>query len=197
MSCLQTIPTQSQSVFYDLWQFDRRAKAVSVESGLSFDDYLNHCHIETRRGKRRGVEFTPAFANNSDQLRKVLSQEAWQYCHGRSPMPERISLAELRQALVIKEQKMRSRLRRRFSKKQKEIVARHVFVNDYNGGYLRVRATIAYLSWKLGYPSNKIAEQLFMAAPNVRIILYRLCNIARQLGYETFPKRRKRKSFTR
>jgi len=44
MSCSQIIPTQSQSVFYDLWQFDRRPIAVSVDSRLSFANDRDHKH---------------------------------------------------------------------------------------------------------------------------------------------------------
>lgn len=35
MSCLQIIPTASQQVFFDEFQFAKRARAVSTESGLS------------------------------------------------------------------------------------------------------------------------------------------------------------------
>jgi hypothetical protein len=73
MSCLQILPTipPRPGLTFDEFQWQRRAKAVSAESEISFADY-GRMHSFQIRGRRRAREFAPTFANNSEQLRKVL-----------------------------------------------------------------------------------------------------------------------------
>lgn len=187
MSCLQIIPTQPPhpGLTFDLFQFAKRSKAVSAESGIAFSDY-GRMHSFGIKGKRRQREFAPAFANNSEQLRKVLAVSAFRYCRGgRAPFPEGITLAELRSMADAKFNQWQSRRLDNFPAVEQEMVRRHIRSVERAGGYLHLHAAVAYRSWKLGYTSGQVASELQMTAPGVRLVLYRLSKIAKSLGFET------------
>lgn len=175
MPSLAMLHSPDPPLRFDEHQFaGRRVHAVSAESELSFSD-LDRIHIFGLKGKRRR-EYIPAFAASDEKLRKVLATAAWQYCGGRRPIPDFLegNLAELKRLVAARDEQWHGRPASDYPKSQLEMWQRHVFTTGWGGGYLQVRATIAYLSWRLGWPSNKIAEQLYMTPWNVRIILYRL-----------------------
>jgi hypothetical protein len=170
---------------FDEHQFYRRRKAVKQDTGISFGDY-RHMSTFRNRGGRRAWRFAPVFVNNAEQLRNVLAKAAWQAVRGgRLPIPKDISLAELKR---LTENKLDTTWKRVALDGKSPNACRHFTYTNLAGGWLERHAAIAYLSWKLGYPSTDVAAQLHTTPQNVRIILYRLCNIARKLGYETFKR---------
>lgn len=187
MSCLQILPTMPPhpGLGFDEYQWQRRSKAVSAASQISFSDF-DRMHAFGIKGRRRQREFTPAFANNSEQLRKVLAVSAFRYCRGgRVPVPEGITLEELRGMADAKFEQWSSRRLENMPAVEQEMVRRHVRSVEHAGGYLHLHAAVAYRSWKLGYTSGQVASELQMSAPGVRLVLYRLSLIAKELGYET------------
>ena len=133
-------------------------------------------HVFTRGVFSFRTKFIPPFAHNDKQLAHVLAVGAWQYAHGRQEMPADITLEGL---LRVTNKKF---MNYGGSNKQKE---RHKFVYE-NGGYMRVHASLAFRSWRLGETSPQVATALHMTPQQVRITIYRLIKIARKLGYETF-----------
>jgi hypothetical protein len=191
MPGVQILPAAppSHGLSFDLYQFAKRPNAVAVATQISFADY-SHMHAEQRKSHRyKG--FIPKFAANNEQLRLVLTVAAWKYCHGgRIPMPDWINLSELRRMTAEKFKSSQARSLDGLPEAEKRMLERHLFSTGYAGGWLQLHATVAYLSWRLGYSSPQIAEQLWMQAPGVRMILYRLTKLARELGLETFaPKK--------
>jgi hypothetical protein len=177
---------------FDLHQFaGRRAHAVSAATQLSFGDY-GHMHTEHRKTQRFGG-YIPAFAKNDEQLRHVLSLMTWHYCFGRSQDAYfhlfARNLPELERQANVKFQEWLTRRQDHLSKEERRKYKRHLYVVDAAGGWLRLRATIAYLSWRLGQHSTEVASQLFMSPPGVRMVLYRMTRCARKLGFETFTPR--------
>lgn len=197
MPAVQLLPPRPPrpGLGFDRFQFDHRAIRVSAETRITFQD-----NVQTiQRGTFRCQRWHPAFANNAAQLRKVLAFVVWQSAHGRMAMPEglendlprlkRLAKTRLDQRwhmALARDEKRKRWHHKTLSKRSKEIIARHVFTESWAGGTLQILAAVAHLSWRCGYSSPDVAKQLYMAAPNVRIIRYRLCNAARRLGFETF-----------
>jgi hypothetical protein len=147
-----------------------------------------HVH---RHSATRGRRFIPEFATNPEQLRKVLTLFAWRYARPtkkkNSPVPDAITLDELRRITderFEKDLKQNRRPASQISQRENEAFERFCFV--YDQGWLRVHAAVAWRSWLLGYESTQVAASLFMTPQQVRIILWRLNLIARELGFDTF-----------
>ncbi|MFZ0738443.1 MAG: hypothetical protein WAM96_15215 [Candidatus Acidiferrales bacterium] len=177
-------PSPPPGLSFDNCQFEKRAKAVSATTGISFSDY-QRLHVE-RRKSQRCKKFIPAFAYNGQQLRMVLATAAWRYARGQLSFPEGISLAELKQITDQKFENWCNRRQDHLTGAQRALIQRHILSISHAGGWLQLHSAIAYMSWKLGIPSTQIAERLYMTAPGVRIILHRLTKIARLLGFDTF-----------
>jgi hypothetical protein len=189
MGTIQMLPPQppDPTLHFDLFQFDKRRMAVTIKSRITFSD-LEHMHVESRAAQRPN-RWIPVFAANDKQLKHVLAVSAWRYANGgKMPMPENLSLDTLKRITARAFQQKMTRSLVNMTEAQRDMLRRHVRSVDGAGGYLPFKAALVYKSWRQGLPSTQVAEQLWMTPPNVRIILYRLCNIARSLGYETFPR---------
>lgn len=194
MSCSQIIPTRGVTVLpmqpprpgsgFDEFQFQKRAPAITAKSEITFPDY-SRMHAFNIKGRRRR-EYIPTFAWNNRKFCKVLAVGSWRYAHGRQPFPEGITLSELRRSADTKFNEWAARSLDSLPEAEREMVLRHVSSVERAGGWLQLHATVAYLSWRLSYVAPAVAEQLGLAAPGVRKILYRLTKVARLLGYETF-----------
>jgi hypothetical protein len=172
---------------FDLHQFDRRSKAVSATSRLSFADF-GSMHVE-RRAAQRCKRWIPAFSKSDRQLRRVLAVGAWQYVNGgRVPVPDGLenNLAELKRITNQKFEKWTSRSLDGLSAVEQRMLQTHIYCTERAGGWLQLHATVVWLSWRLGYTSPQVATELWISAPCVRLLLYRMTRIARALGYETF-----------
>jgi hypothetical protein len=196
MPNIQLLPPgpRRRELQFDQYQFHRRARRVSAESRLTFTDAVHIVSPGTCRRQR----WRPEFANNSAQLRKVLAVAVWQSAHGRRAFPEGLEsdlprLKELAKTSIgrwsrtlAEDQKRRKWHHKRLSEHQRKIIARHVFTESWSGSMLSFLAAVSFLSWNLGRTSCEVAEQLYTTPWHVRIIRYRLCNIARRLGFVTF-----------
>jgi len=161
---------------------------ASSKSNLAFADIKN-MHIVRRVGGFR-ARWTPAFASNDKQLLHVLVQRAWQYMHstrsGKVPSKFLDSKEELqlRLAAVFEERK------REWGKPGEHGHWNHEVhkATVERLGYLELQTAVAYRSWRLGQTSTDIAANLGITPANVRTILYRICLVARKLGYKTFTR---------
>jgi hypothetical protein len=179
---------------FDRFQFDKRALRVSVESRLTFQDAVHVVSPATFRWQR----WRPEFVSNASQLRKVLAVAVWRSVHGQRAYPEGLE-SDLSKLNALGEQSIarwsrtlaRDHKRRKWhhkslSEHQRKIIGRHVFTESRSGGKLQFLAAVAHWSWNLGLTSCEVAEQLHSTPWHIRITRYRLCNIARDLGFATF-----------
>jgi len=185
------LPPAPQTVHFDdhAWAC-KRTRVVSEESHLAFSD-IQRMHVH-RHSATRGRRFIPEFATNPKQLRQVLTFFAWRYARPtkkkNAPVPEGITLDELKRVTderFEKDLKQNRRPKNQISQRETDAFERFCFV--YDQGWLRVHAAVAWRSWLLGYESTQIAAGLFMSPQQVRIILWRMNLVARELGFNTFP----------
>jgi hypothetical protein len=166
---------------FDDWQFQNHYQThpVSVESKLSFADYGRMSTQHRAQGRR----WVPPFAKNGKQLQRVLLVRVWRYCHSATPAPENIDWQQLNKAA---QQRVLSyyKIRATSPTIQKEMHAQHVAAVIKCGGYLQLQAACAYRGWLLGENSVSVGESLGISPNCVRVILQRLRDIARSLGYD-------------
>src|SRR2546422_499918 len=82
---------------------------------------------------------------------------------------------------------------------QSRMRATHVEAVETAGSYAARLASIAYLSWRLGYTSDQIVDVMAgeVSRRAVRVNLYRMVQRAQALGYETFVPHQRREGFRR
>lgn len=191
---------RDSSLAFDKFQFQKRIRAVSSESRISFSDFES-MHIATHSTFRH-KRYIPAFATDPAKLRKVVALAAWRYVHCGARMSDGLE-NNLPKLIRITDKKFARDdakvIRKRARKLQRVIRARYKAVNNLQGrgGWLKVKAAIAFRSWRLGETSPQVAAQLCMTPYSVRVVLYRLCEIAEQLGYKTFKRRRQKRKLRR
>jgi hypothetical protein len=186
------------ALFFNQFQFEKTyVNAVTKESGITFSD-KERMHIE-RHIVRRHKRFIPVFATDPAKLRKVIALAAWRYAHAGAQMPEDLQ-NNLPELLRITDEKFvrddAKDIKKRACDREHLIRSRYKLVNNLQGkgGYLKVKAAVCYRSWILGETSPQVAAQLCMSPQQVRIMLWRLCKIAEELGYETFKRRHRQRN---
>jgi len=164
---------------------------VSAETKIAFTDFKSSMSIHDRK-TFRNKRWIPEFALNDQELRHVLAQKAWQFVHGgkEETVPDLLigNMKEL-EFMVAEKQKRLQEFGKPGDTANWNFIVHEDIVKRF--GYVGLHAAIAYRSWRLGQLSTQIAEDLRITPYNVRIILYRLCEIARKLGYATTFQRNK------
>jgi hypothetical protein len=186
-------------------KFDRRTwrssrRRVTKEMGdanLSYSDFLNGFHIKQRAtAHEMRLRYTPLFASDDEKLKLVIAQQSYNYIrvsiqgisafYGGESVPN--GLVINRPALEKLANRATENWKKRIFNRNEMNRYSHVTSVEANGGYVAMRAAIAYRAWRLAKDSHTIAEEMGVDWRNVRIILYRLCEVARRLGLETFPR---------
>jgi len=178
---------------HNAWR-ERPIKALG-DKELSWSDFQNGMHIKVRAtANEMRLLYTPAFANNDEQLKLVVAQQAYSYI--RSSLPgikqfyggERVphGFIRNREALESLTAKALEARRRQVNNTWQHYV--HLTWADNHGGYLALRATIAYKAWREAKDSTTIANEMGLNPAGVRQILNRMCETGRRLGLETFPR---------
>jgi hypothetical protein len=72
---------------YDQSAWQRRPKAVSINSQLTFNDFET-MHVEIRNDRSGRKDCIPVFSHNNEQLRLVLAKMVWQRCHSNLKFPD-------------------------------------------------------------------------------------------------------------
>jgi hypothetical protein len=186
-------------------RFDRRSRRPFrvrlakdlAGAELSYSDYQNGLHIQSRAtAHEMRLLYTPIFASNDEQLKLVVAQQAYDYIkasHAGTSLfynSERVPNGFLlnREALEDLANKA-TESRKTYNQTGQQInLYRHILWNERHGGYVALRAAIAYKAWRLSKDAHTIADELGMNHCAVRQILNRLCKVARRLGLETFPR---------
>jgi hypothetical protein len=186
-------------------RFDRRSRRPFrvrlakdlAGAELSYSDFQNGLHIQSRAtAHEMRLLYTPIFAGNDEQLKLVISQQAFDYiCASHAGTTrfynsERVPNGFLlnREALEALANKA-TEARKKFNQSKQQInLYRHISWNQRHGGYVALRAAIAYKAWRLAKDAHTIAIDLGMNHCAVRQILNRLCKVARRLGLQTFPR---------
>jgi hypothetical protein len=182
------------NLHFDPFQFaGRRRWPVAAEftqhgwtsNGIAYEDRMQTAPSSVPLRHKR---WTPAFAASDDKLRRVLLQRAWFYLHGSGRLAsapddwKTINDAATKKALESKMNFSKCPAHKRAENKA------HMAAVKQAGGYLELQAALAYRAWRLGHDSVGIAEALGMSPQSVRVNLQRLCNAARDLDFETFPR---------
>jgi hypothetical protein len=179
-------PDEKSGLHFDRCIYDSlRTRMVSAKSQLTFTD-IGTMHAE-RRAVKNGF-YIPTFAGNDSKLRLVLAQQAWSFVkQGNSRVPADLvhDFRKLEAMCMAKVASDRTRLEKMsFYDPQYVTLGQNIGLTE-KFGYLRLRARVAYLCWRLGWDSCIVAEQCGITPMHVRNILNRLCFTATRLGLET------------
>ncbi len=178
-----------------VWQRDEDGILQPVSTRIDFGDYAR---MGTERHvARRHARWTPAFAANDVQLRKVIAQRLWNFIQGvgigrndgSGHVPDELVndwQRLCRMADEVEEQRARRDISH-LSTYQQQLIRTHRESVKRAGGYAELQAAIAYRSWRLGQDSVAVGESLGMSPQSVRVNLQRMSEMARRLGFEVFP----------
>lgn len=164
-------------------------------AGISCHDW-GSMHMERRAtANEMRLHFTPEFSANDDQLRLVIAQQGYDYIRGNLPEIEQFyGTQRVPNGFVLNHQALEELARKVITAKklidpsnQKLAHFRHIIWCEAHGGYVALRATIAYRAWREAKDSGTIAEELGMSWVAVRQILNRLVQVGAALGFKTFP----------
>lgn len=188
-------------------KFDRRTytplkkrigQASSVcKANLDWNDYKRSMHMTVRAtAEEMRLKYTPLFASNDDQLRLVIAQQGYDYAVASIPYVVGFYGTErVPEGFVLNREALES-LCKKATEAHKMIVdkgieeTRHIMWCEAYGGYVALRARIAYMAWREAKSASVVAEEIGGLTPYaVRQILFRLCDTARALGLPTFKDR--------
>jgi len=156
------------------------------------------CQARGLTAKRR---YLPQFAFNDEQLRRVLAAYIFRYAKMRLPEIEELeallaggidALKELsaereRTLAELTERDHHGRFR---SAKQRKIFSEHRRLCRERGGRAAFVTRLCWLYYRCEGNSVSVAEELSCSPVAVRQVASRLCSIARELGFPTFPPHR-------
>jgi len=183
---------------FDPHQFAAR-KAFAVEahytSHREFEstrlDYGDYQKMHTTERASRHKDCVPPFALNTDQFRKVLMLRGLRYLSSYARVDEVHNAAWQELNRRATEKALRGYVIRPDAPRvQHEMQARHRAAIRRSGGFLQHQTAVAYRAWRLGQDSVAVAESLGIQPTNVRAILQRLRDAARDLGFEVGVDRR-------
>jgi hypothetical protein len=164
---------------------------------LSYSDYLNGLHIQGRAtADEMRLLYTPEFSKNDEQLKLVVAQQAYDYVKASHPGTKHFYNSERvpngfvlnREALEDLAKKATDTRKAYNPKGQKINLYRHISWCEAHGGYVAMRASIAYRAWRLAKDAHTIGNEMGISWTAVRQILHRMCKTARRLELATFPR---------
>jgi hypothetical protein len=144
------------------------------------------------------LHYTPEFSKNDEQLRLVIAQEGYDYAtqllagaakfYGSERVPE--GFVRNREAIESLCKRASDSMRMQVPRTDKAKINhfRHLSWCDAHGGYIALRSAIAYRAWRQAQDAASIAQEMGISWQAVRQMLCRLCESARKLGLETFPR---------
>jgi len=184
---------------FDAYQFDgRRANAVSQDTCLSFQDY-GSMHIE-RRGKtthRRKPEKIEWVFDDGRMRNVILTSLERRYYIPRVPgTPDADRLERINEAAKFQSKRWQTILDARLDAckeaqdtgapakriRELEIVLQNIDSRlQFDRQPAVLLTAIVYMSYRQGWNSTTVAEELHILPPHVRITLYRLNKVAADL----------------
>lgn len=182
---------------FDNHQFDRRAKAVTAETEISFQD-LGSMHVTKRTqgfgGGRRLP--TPAWAANDQQVRQIVLRYAEDRYYIRdhsgtdAERMARIKAAEQKKTPALKEHL--EELLVAYNKNPQEHFSIQVQNIDtqiliLERGVVALTTAAIYRYYRQGHNSVQIGEEFGFKSPMVRKWLFGLNTVANRLGLQRGP----------
>lgn len=168
---------------FDSYQFaGRRDYPVSTETEIDFSDY-RRMHVQRNGGALRKER---PFAMNDRQFQRVLLVKAWRFIHMRGPAPEKIDREEINRLATEKALRGHA-IRKSAPDVQHKMLEDHKAAIRRAGGFLELWAAVAYRYWKLSMDSVAVAESLGITPWSVRQMIWRLRQVAKQLGFDVGP----------
>ena len=197
----------TNNLSFDLCQFARRARAVSQESEISFQDY-GSMHTEKRTGFSHRQAAVHIWALNDARFRDVMARHFWsalQYDVRHFPQEfvehDFKNYCELIDYLAL--QKLTTRqthrsalrcanpsLRRKLQPRAQKGWESYRRLIRHNGGYTRVYLLAAWRYLRLGFDSVQCCDGLPLSPTAVRQIINRLTSVARVYYPELVPAER-------
>jgi len=173
---------------FDENQFVRKTKAVTAETGISFQDFEG-MHIHRRKVRQERRLPTPTWAVNDEQLRAVMLRFAEDRLYIKDHAgtdAERLSRIQAESARVLPQK--RKDLEHRLAiyaklTEQNEKVASRFAIQVQNmdteilvleRGVVTLASAIVYQYYRQGLNSVEVAQELGLRSPMIRIWLYRL-----------------------
>lgn len=154
-----------------------------TSNGVAYEDRLS---VQNSSVPPRHRRWTPAFAASAEKLRCVLMHKALLYVHNAMRNTPQYTWQTINAAATKKALRQHS-FQNCPDNKRRENEA-HIAAVKRAGGYLELQGAVAYRAWRLAEDSVAISESLGITPSCVRQTLVRLCDTARELGYETFPR---------
>jgi hypothetical protein len=187
----------SRALKFDRPNFYRRGKrslgAEIGDAGLSFSDFAGMMHLTSRAtANDMRLFYTPKFAMNDQQLRLVIAQQGYAFTIQHLPGTKAFFGGMRVPEGFVRNREWLERLVG-MAFENHEYLRKHHFHNqcveqaERYGGYVALRALIAYRAWREAKDAATIADEFGMSWVGVRQILHRLCICALRLGLETFP----------
>lgn len=166
---------------FDPYQFaNRSAFPVSAETSIAFSDYRT---MHTELHKAKPAAWVPPFALNDKQLQQALLLRVFRYVHNGEIMPQYVDREKLNRAATAKALKGNN-VAASAPAIQREMVRKHRSAVRKAGGFLQLHAAIAFRAWRLGMNSVEVAESLSMTPQAARQALWRLRDVAKELGFD-------------
>jgi len=165
---------------FDHFQFQDHHSMYPVSAGteIAFEDFRRGMRTQFRSPSRAWV---PPFALNDKQLRTVLLHRAWFYCHHTAP-PEAVDWKTANAKATA--HALRSYEIRPDAPAQIAMRDAHIAAVKRAGGYLQLIASCAFRAWRLGQDSVAVGDSLGISPCSVRVMLQRIRDVARKLGYD-------------
>jgi len=145
-----------EELSFDRWQWEKKSKAVSTDSELSFNDYSR---MSTITHEARNPKFVPAWALNDVQTRAVVLEKLFRYARSRngSGLPAVLAARASCDLRALEKCAAVSRAR------------------------LGLFVRIIYLSYRTRRTSPQVGAEVGITPVCVRVILQGLNKIAREL----------------
>lgn len=189
---------------FDKHQFEnRRARAVSAETNISFSDYERMHLLRRVRTQSRRIE-TPSWVFNDSELRRVILA----YCERRFSIRRKPGASDLQRLAAIRKRAgdeaktLASRMerflheyretRKRGDARRLEILQVEIQNLDSSIMVLRrlpeVATGVIHFYYRLGYDSVLTGEELHMRPPAVRQMLWKIVRAANPPGPRARPR---------
>jgi hypothetical protein len=138
--------------------------------------------MHQRQYEHRNKKWIPEWALDDRKMRRVVYDATWHYAKQRADVATvkpGMSLSELENLAKKNRNGWKDIIARSASKKYQSIIQEHLRTTER--GYASRLTTILYMAYRLRLKAPDIAEELEMDARAVRMVLYRMNNIARKL----------------
>lgn len=172
---------------FDEHQFQKRAKAITAETRISYADY-DRMGVEKNKGRTRSARRIPIWALDNKKIARLIRARLWLYVHHHvAEPPDCFTLEELERRADVQRCKMSAHVLQH--KLHLQATSRF--------GYAGYTARLVWLAYRLNYTSVEISREMQITPCQARQQLHRICEVAREIfpaefSLPTNPRKRTR-----